>query len=394
MTKFLLFLTSLTATCAWAQETPAPASPPVAPADATDLSDDGVRVAVLGYHDMAENLPETAMRIHTSKFRRQMETIRLLGIPVITMEQFISWKKGGTDIPKNAILLTFDDGWKSVYTDAYPVLKEFGFPFTVFLYKNYLDVGGRALTTSMVNEMAGHGASVGSHSVSHPFPLVVKNFRKKGPVPYDAFLRKEMGESKRFLEDKFHGAVTTYAYPGGFYTEEMVKLGAEFGYTQMFTVVPGKIKRSLPDETLPRYIILGNYDKVFEMATTFREGQGSPNGLPAVGGPAIAQTTPYPVYPEAGAIINSRLPEITADLSTVANLDPASLSMKVSGFGEVPATFSPDTRKLSWQVNRRLREPSCSVFVTWKDTAGKAPESPLRWSFQIDRESAYLPDGE
>ena len=68
--------------------------------------------------------------------------------------------------------------------------------------------------------------------------------------------------------------------------------------------------------------------------------------------------------------------------------------MKVSGFGEVPATFIPATQKLSWQVNRRLRQPSCQVAITWKDTSGKAPESPLRWSFQLDLESAYLPDGE
>jgi hypothetical protein len=68
--------------------------------------------------------------------------------------------------------------------------------------------------------------------------------------------------------------------------------------------------------------------------------------------------------------------------------------MKVSGFGEVPANFAAETKKFSWQVNRRLRQTSCQVAITWKDTAGKAPETPLRWSFQIDRESAYLPDGE
>lgn len=389
MTRSALFALLLaTAARVWAQEpAPVPAAEPAVP-------DDGVRVAVLGYHDMGEHLPETAMRIHTSKFRRQMETIRQLGIPVIPMEQFIAWKKDGKDIPKAAIVLTFDDGWKSVYTDAYPILKEFGFPFTVFLYKNYVDGGGKALSSAMIEEMKANGASIGSHSVSHPYPVAVKNVRKKGAVPYDAYLRKEMGESKRFLEDKFRVPVTTYAYPGGFYTEEMLKLGGEFGYTQLFTVLPGKVKRDLPDVTLPRYIILGNYDKIFDMAVSFREGQmtgtpvAGPDGLP------VAPATPYPVAPEAGAIVNSRLPEISADLSQVPDLDPASLVMKVAGFGEVPATFIPDTGKFFWQVNRRLREPTCSVLVSWKDKAGKPLATPLRWSFKIDRESAYLPDSE
>ncbi|MEO5915629.1 MAG: polysaccharide deacetylase family protein [Luteolibacter sp.] len=401
MTKLTLFFGFLTSICLWAQDAPAPVAPvaPVStvpqvapPAAEPEIPDDGIRVAILGYHDFAEELPETAMRIHTSKFRKQMEAIRQLGLKVITLDEFTAWKEQGKEIPQKCILLTFDDGWKSVYTDAYPILKEFGYPFTLYLYKNYVDGGGKALTTPMIEEMVAHGATIGSHSVSHPYPITVKSFRKKGENAYDAYLRKEMGESKLFLESKFPAKVTSYSYPGGFYTEEMLKLSDEFGYTYLFTVVPGKIKRSLPNKTLPRYMILGNYDKIFELATTFRESQGPGDTGGQLPGPA--EKTAYPVSPEAGAIINSRLPEISADLSTLENFDPATLSMKVSGFGEVPAIFTVETKKFSWQVNRRLRQPSCQVMITWKDSAGKVVETPLRWSFQLDRESAYLPDGE
>lgn len=408
MTKFspIIALFSLLAMAPlWAQEPPTADPPPPAvtlvpeqapaapPANPNEADDDGVRVSVLGYHDFSETQSETAMRIRTSKFRKQMETIRQLGISVISLDDFVAWKQGDKEVPEKSILLTFDDGWKSVYTDAYPILKEFGYPFTLYLYKNYVDGGGKALTTPMIQEMIKNGATIGSHSVSHPYPITVKSYRKKGPDPYDAYLRKEMGESKRFLESKFKIKANTYSYPGGFYTEEMIPLGKEFGYTHLFTVLPGKIKRSLPDETLPRYMILGNYDKIFEFATTFRESQG-PNAAPEGAIAGLIQTTPYPVKPEAGAIINSRLPEISADLSTLADFDPATLVMKVSGFGEVPANFASETKKFSWQVNRRLRQPTCQVSITWKDSKGKLTESPLRWSFQIDREAAYLPDGD
>ena len=388
MLKFALLLATFSRFTAIAQEAPVALPVVVSP-----VPDDGVRVSILGYHDVGANLPETAMRIRTSKFRTQMEAIRQLGIKVISMEQFIAWKKNGVPIPTKSILITFDDGWKSTYTDAFPILREYGFPYTVYLYKNYVDGGGRALTTAMIQEMkAAGGLTIGSHSVSHPYPLTVKNFRKKGANVFDAYLRKEMGESKYFLESKFQVKVETYAYPGGFHTEEMLKLGSEFGYAAMFTVIPGKVKRSMLNETLPRYIILGNYDPIFEMATTFREGQS-----PADAGTSptsIVQSTPYPVVPEAGAIINSRLPEISADLSKVENLNPKTLSMKIAGFGEVPATFAADTKKFSWTVNRRLRQPTCQVAVTWKDAAGKVAETPLRWSFKIDLEAAYLPENE
>jgi peptidoglycan/xylan/chitin deacetylase (PgdA/CDA1 family) len=393
MTRLTLIFSFLASFWLCAQDTAVPEAPAVPPVPETTEPDNGVRVSILGYHDFSETQPETAMRIRTSKFRKQMETIRQLGITVISLEEFSAWKRGEKEIPAKSILITLDDGWKSVYTDAFPILKEFGYPYTLFLYKNYVDGGGKALTTPMIKEMIKAGATIGSHSISHPYPITVKSFRKKGPDAYDAYLRKEMGESKRFLESKFSVKITTYSYPGGFFTEEMLPLTKEFGYTHGFTVQPGKVKQSMPDEILPRYMILGNYDKIFEFATTFRESQ-NPAATPEGAIAGMIQTTPHPVSPEPGAIINSRLPEISADLSKLENFDPKSLIMKVSGFGEVPAVFAEDSKKLSWQVNRRLRQPTCQVAVSWKDAAGKPVDEPLRWSFQIDRESAYLPDGE
>jgi peptidoglycan/xylan/chitin deacetylase (PgdA/CDA1 family) len=371
------------------QEPSPETAPDAEPLRTLDVPDDGVRVAVLGYHDFSETDRETAMRIRTSKFRKQMEAIRQLGLPVIPMADFAAWKNGTKDIPAKAVVITIDDGWISTYTDAYPILKEFGYPFTIYLYKDYVDGGGRALTTAMIKEMMKHGATIGSHSVTHPFPQAVKASRKRGPETYDKFLNTEMGESKRFLEGKFGDSVTTYAYPGGYFTEEMLTKAGQLGYTHLFTVQPGKVKRTIPNEVLPRYIILGNYDKIFEFALTFRDSR---TDMPAGSVAGLVQELPFPVEPQPGDMINSRLPVISVDFSKAENIDPASLRMQVAGFGEVPANYASEGKIFSWQVNRRLRQPICQVQVTWKDTEGKATETPLKWSFQIDREAAYLPD--
>ncbi len=350
--------------------------------------DDGVRVSVLGYHDFSETAPETEMLIRTSKFRTQMEAIKNLGLPVIPMADFQAWKRGEKEIADKSIVITIDDGWKAVYTDAFPILKEFGYPFTLFLYKNYVDGGGKALTTPMIEEMQKHGATVGSHSVSHPYPGTVKSHRRKGTEHFDKFLRKELGESKRFLESKFGARVTTYAYPGGFHTEEMFPLAEEFGYELLFTVLPGKIRRSHENRTLPRYVILGTHDRIFDLATGFNEIAVAAISESAVIAP---QSTPFPVTPGAGSLIDTRMPRLSADLSTLADFDPKTLVMKVGGFGEVPAMFDEENKSFSWQVNRRLRSPVCQVAVSWLDSKGKPPEIPLRWSFRIDPEAAYLP---
>lgn len=382
MLRRLAILPLLFFALARAQEGAAVAPPP---------ADDGVRVTVLGYHDFSETDKETEMRIRTSKFRTQMQTLKDLGLPVIPMADFQAWKRGELEIADKSIVITIDDGWKSVYTDAFPILKEFGYPFTLFLYKNYVDGGGKALTSAMIKEMRLHGATIGSHSVSHPYPGTVKSHRRKGSEAYDRFLRDELGESKRFLEAGFGERVTTYAYPGGFHTEEMFPLAEEFGYTHLFTVLPGKIRRSHDDRILPRYIILGTHDRIFDLATTFTEAAVASGSLPAEATLA-RQTTPVPVKPEPGSVVGDRMPLLAADLSTVGDLDPKTLSMKVGGFGEVPAVFDPGSKSFTWKINRRLRSPTCQVSVTWRDTAGKAPPIPLRWTFRIDTEAAYTPE--
>jgi len=354
-----------------------------------DLPDDGVRVAVLGYHDFSETERETAMRIRTSKFRAQMEALRELEIAVIPMADFIAWKNGEKEIPAKSAVITVDDGWKSVYTDAYPILKELGYPFTVYLYKNYVDGGGKALTTPMIREMMRNGATIGSHSTTHPYPQEVKEYRKKGEEAYDKFLNVEMKDSRRFLEQKFKSTVSTYAYPGGFFTEEMLSKAEQVGYTHLFTVQPGKVKRTLPNNILPRYVILGNYDKIFDFATSFRDSAADGTGGSVAG---LVKETEFPVNPQSGAIINSRLPTIEVDFSTAESIDPSTLKMRVAGFGEVPANFASEGKVFSWQVNRRLRQKVCTVQVTWKDMDGKTTEKPLKWSFQLDRGAAYLPD--
>lgn len=383
----------LVSCCALAlgQQAPAPAdqasAPPTSVPQVTTIPDDGVRVAVLGYHDFSPTLKETEMRINTAKFRAQMQYLKDQGLSVISMADFTAWKQGKKSIPARSVVITIDDGWISVYTDAFPILKEFGYPFTVFLYTKYIDVQGRSMSLSMIKEMQKHGATIGSHSMSHPYPGTVKTQQRKGPKLYAEFLEREMGQSQAFLEKNFGQKVNTYCYPGGFHTDEMFVLGAKYQYDHMFTVLPGKIKRDTDDRTLPRYVILGTYDRIFELATEFREASAAAIAA------APKQTVPYPVSPDAGSIINSRMPLISIDLSKVTDMDPQTLVMRVGGFGDVPAVLDPETKQFSWQVNRRLRDDVCQISVSWKHLDKKTSVSPVRWNFTIDKEAAYQPNG-
>ena len=344
---------------------------------------DRSQVAVLGYHDFSDSRPETEMRIRTAKFRDQMQMIKDAGLPVISMEQFVDWKLNGAPLPPRSVLITIDDGWKSVYTDAYPVLKEFEFPFTLFLYKSYVDGGGRALTSEMIREMQENGATIGSHSYTHPFPSTIRRHQEKGAEHFEKYLRTEMLEPKTFLEEKFSQPISTYAYPGGFYTEEMFGLGDEFGYELMFTVVPGKVRQDSANHILNRYIILGTHAPRFDQAISF-VGAVTTESLVGVS----QRDLEFPVSPSPGQVIEDRLPEISADLSGISNLDPDSISLTVAGFGEVPHSWNADERKLSWQVKRPLRSPACECVLKFRAGGEQKTE---RWTFVVDLEAAYIP---
>ena len=241
MMKFTLVIAFLCGAILRAQDASAPRlAPPVMDSDAPD---DGVRVSVLGYHDFSETEPETAMRIHTTKFRKQMETIRQLGITVISLEEFAAWKSGGKDIPEKSILLTFDDGWKSVYTDAFPILKEFGYPYTLYLYKNYVDGGGKALTTPMIREMIEAGATIGSHSVSHPYPVAFKSCRKKGAGRHTTpSCARKWANPSGFSNPNSESRPTPTRIPADTSPRKCCHSPRNSATTYGFTVQPGKVE--------------------------------------------------------------------------------------------------------------------------------------------------------
>ena len=78
--------------------------------------EEAVRVTVLGYHEFTPSQEATEMRLPVPKLRQQLQEIKDNNLNVITLEEFIAWKKGETSIPDRSVLITIDDGWKSVYT--------------------------------------------------------------------------------------------------------------------------------------------------------------------------------------------------------------------------------------------------------------------------------------
>lgn len=338
------------------------------------------RVAVLGYHNFSDTKPVTEMLMRTSEFRRQMEHIRKAGLRVISMKEFLDWRLGNLRLPAKCVLITLDDGWRSVYTDAYPILKEYGYPFTLFLYTKYLTGRGDSMTLAMIREMQQNGATVGSHSTSHYYPSRWKTERELGEQAFSALMDVEMGDSFRKLGELF-GPINVYCYPGGYVTPEMVNQLPRYGYVAAFTVVAGKVGVHEDVLQVHRYMIFGTDDSIFQRAVDFSPHKGDlqrtvkarRNSLPP----------PFPVYPAPNAEASEDLSVISAQMGAVPNIDLSSVQMVVSGYGRVPSKIESSSGTVQWSPPLRFYQQPVTVIVSWKSTDGSAHKA--SWSFQLRR---------
>ncbi|MCQ2364496.1 MAG: polysaccharide deacetylase family protein [Akkermansia sp.] len=225
------------------------------------------RVAVLGYHNFSNTKRVSEMRMRTSEFCCQMQYIRDAGLSVITMEDFLQWLRGERLLPERCVLITLDDGWKSVYTDAYPVLRAYGYPFTLFLYTRYIQVQGDSLTKAQLAEMAGQGATIGSHSTNHLYP---KSWRRydRNPEAYAQQVQSEIIASQGVLRAMV-GNCSTYCYPGGYNTPPMLEALRASEYRAAFTVLPAKVTTEEDPYLVHRYMVFGNDPSIFRRAVNF-----------------------------------------------------------------------------------------------------------------------------
>ena len=356
------------------------------------IIDKSSRVTFLGYHQIITRGSPGEMRIMATKFRSQMQVLKDAEIPVISFSDYMEWRDGTKEIPESCVIITIDDGYDDLVDVALPILREFEYPFTFYLYTNFLGGSGRTLNDEEVKELIEEGAELGSHSVSHDF--LVRAKRKFGNEnDYEDWLAKEIKGSKESLEKRFGVNVSSFAYPYGEYNEGLAKKIADAGYTSAVTVNGAKSGYETPLYELPRYIIHGNNDINWKAGTSFRGKGGLVEGQNLIGNrnKTAVNSGQIRVWPENGQEIIDRLPKILADVSAYEEIEPNSLKMKVSGFGDVPAVYDKDSGMISWVVKSKLRSTKYIVNLSFSEV-GEKKRHFAAWSFLLDRNVFYLPD--
>ncbi|WP_009961689.1 polysaccharide deacetylase family protein [Verrucomicrobium spinosum] len=346
-------------------------------------------VSIMCYHDFAEKSSRSDMVITATTFRTQMQALKDAKIPVIPLADVLAWKRGEKNIPEESVVITMDDGWLGVHEYCFPILKEFNYPFTVYLYKNYVNRGGRSLTLDQIREMMKYGAELGSHSVSHQ-ALTARH--GKTDEQYHKWLEVEIVESKKFLEETFGVPCRTFAYPYGNKSDEIAQMCLDAGYEAAVTVNPQKTTWDTPNGKLPRFVQIGDKDVNFRLATNFRGGGGNIADSKFLKTDEVDEhgNKLVVLQPQPGATIADRRPLIEANLARVGPVLPDSLALRVSGFGLVPVEFDPATQTVRFRVPQMLRLEECTAQLSFRRASADKAEV-LSWKFKVDQSSSYQP---
>lgn len=280
---------------------------------------------VLCYH-IVESPSDDRMEVSRETFRQHLRYLEMTGYNVIPLQHLYEYVAGKrASIPKNAIVITIDDGWRSTYTEAFPELQKRKFPFTVFIYPNIIGKTSNALSWKQIREMSDAGVDIQSHSLTHPY-LTRRKHRSLGDEGYGKWLRRELAESRRILEKETGKGVQFLAYPYGDYDDLVATSAKGAGYTAALTCDFGRVRKGSDPLRMRRVVI----DKRMDFAA-FRHFLGTKPMQ-------LAELTPSP-----RTIVDPGVTTISAKIPNFEALDPKSVGMALLSAGSA-MPFSYDAK--------------------------------------------------
>jgi len=208
-------------------------------------------VPILTYHRITDTV-KNGMALSPARFRTQLTYLLKNGYTPITPDQ---WSRGvvyGTELPDKPVILTFDDGWKSQYQNAVPILKELHIPATFYIYPDVIG-NNSSMSWKEVRELAQQNFTIGSHSQSHP--KLPQRFSFEDEKRYSRRLTREIEDSKRLIEEHIGKPVLHFCYPYGYYNTNIIEFVRRARYVTAVTVNPAVNGRDTSLFSMGRMII-------------------------------------------------------------------------------------------------------------------------------------------
>ncbi|MBI2453864.1 polysaccharide deacetylase family protein [Candidatus Peregrinibacteria bacterium] len=222
------------------------------PLKITPPGQESILVPVLVYHHIGtppKNLSSAgkSLFIQPEWLEKHLQYLKEHGFSTVRFSNVADYFEFGTPLPERPVIINFDDGYKSTYEKALPILQKYGMTATVFIPANLME--HRAyMSWDQVKGLRDADWEIGSHSLWHPY---LTKSRKA---------QFEIAESKKILEEKMGEPITVFAYPFGNYNTRIEQMAKDAGYrlARSFTSGNGISQKNLFH--IPVVRVWGNLD--------------------------------------------------------------------------------------------------------------------------------------
>lgn len=197
------------------------------------------------------------MMVKKETFEQQMRYLKENHYSVITLNEFFDFLEFRRQIPKKSVVITFDDGWQGVYSIAYPILKKYGFPATLFVYTDLINGNRKTLSWTEVAELDKAGVDVQCHTKTHRNLIKIQD--QESLEMYVSDIKNEISQSSRIIREKLNKDVKYLAYPYGDTNNLVIAFLKQAGYRGAFTVKRQANPFFTDHFTLNRSMIYGDF---------------------------------------------------------------------------------------------------------------------------------------
>lgn len=189
---------------------------------------------------------------------------------VISLREAAEFLRGNKQIPQRSVVITIDDGYRSNYTEAFPIFQEFQFPATIFLYSDFLGAPD-ALTSKQIQTMYDSGLiEFQPHSKTHPNMAIRKPGENR--QQYMQKIDSEIDVPSKRITNIIDTDIFSFAYPFGDTNDIVINKLKRRDFTVAATVQPGNNTAYSTPYMLRRTMIFGDHsDEEFIAALTIFE---------------------------------------------------------------------------------------------------------------------------
>ncbi len=207
-------------------------------------------VPILRYHVIAPPLPTApypGLYVPPAEFVAQMQALARAGYHAVTLDELRRYWLQGTSLPRNPIVLSFDNGYHTQFTQALPVLRKLHWVADENLQLSGLPPSQGGLSGREVRLLVKAGWELDTQGFSHA----------DLPALDPAQLRYQVAVARQVIRERYHVPADWFCYPSGLYTPTVIDAVRAAGYVGSTTVIPGWAGRGDDPYRLPRLRVLG-----------------------------------------------------------------------------------------------------------------------------------------